>query len=182
VFDWDDAALARPGAQGRAARRRLHDHLWEWLCERTDAERVSSLDFLENWSGRGAAGDAAGRPMGAEELRQIVSGGLIDVGAHTVTHPRLSRLPRAAQASEIQRSRDDCRAILGRDPVAFSYPNGDHAPESVELVKQAGFAVACDSRQDLAWAGGDAHLIPRISVRNESGDALSRRLRWYWLA
>lgn len=181
-FAWDDASLVRPGAQGRAARRQLHDRLWAWLCDRTEAERAPALEFLENWSGRGEAGDAAGRPMSAEQLRAIVSGGLIDVGAHTVTHPRLSRLPRAAQQSEIQRSRDHCRAIVGRDPVAFSYPNGDHGPESVELVKQAGFAVACDSRQDLAWADGDPHLIPRISVRDESGDAMSRRLRWYWLA
>jgi peptidoglycan/xylan/chitin deacetylase (PgdA/CDA1 family) len=120
--------------------------------------------------------------MNAQELRQLAAGGLVDVGAHPVTHPRLSRLSLEEQVTEIERSRADCRGILGYDPVAFSYPNGDYAAESVELVRRAGFALACDSRADLAWEGDDAHRIPRISVREETGDVLSRRLRWFWLA
>lgn len=181
-FQFADEQLVQPGATGRRARRRLHDRLWTWLCDQPDAAKQRALDHLERWSGRARSDDPGGRPMNADELRQLVAGGLVDVGAHTVTHPRLSRLPCSAQAAEIERSRQDCRAILGRDPIAFSYPNGDYAPESVELVREAGFALACDSRADLAWAGDDAHRIPRISVKEETGDALSRRLRWGWLA
>ena len=51
-----------------------------------------------------------------------------------------------------------------------------------DIVPLAGFALACNSRQDLAWAGDDALQIPRISVKEETGAALSRRLRWSWLA
>jgi peptidoglycan/xylan/chitin deacetylase (PgdA/CDA1 family) len=181
-FEFADPGLAEAGVRGRRARRRLHDQLWAWLCDRPDAAKLRALEHLERWIGRAQAHDPDGRPMSCDELRQLVAGGLVDVGAHTVTHPRLSRLPREAQAAEIARSREDCRALLGHDPVAFSYPNGDYAPESVELVREAGFALACDSRADLAWAGDDAHRIPRISVKEETGDALSRRLRWAWLA
>jgi peptidoglycan/xylan/chitin deacetylase (PgdA/CDA1 family) len=182
AFRFAGELLANPGAAGRRARRHMHDRLWAWLCDQPDAAKLRALEFLERWSGRAPAQDPGGRPMNAYELRELVSGGLVDVGAHTVTHPRLSRLPREAQAAEIEQSRRDCRAILDRDPSVFSYPNGDYAPESVELVRQAGFALACDSRADLAWAGDDAHRIPRISVKEETGDALSRRLRWGWLA
>jgi len=181
-FEFLDPGLAEAGARGRRVRKRLHDQLWAWLCDRSDADTLRVLEHLERWSGRAPAHDPGGRPMSPDELRQLVAGGLVDVGAHTVTHPRLSRLPRDAQAAEIANSRRQCRAVLGRDPVAFSYPNGDYALESVELVRQAGFSIACDSRADFTWAGDDAHRIPRISVREETGDALSRRLRWGWLA
>ena len=181
-FEFADPGLVEAGARGRRARRRLHDRLWSWLCDQPDRDKSRAIEALERWSGRMPVDDPGGRPMTADELRHLVAGGLVDVGAHTVTHPRLSRLPRAAQAAEIASSREQCRAVLGRDPVAFSYPNGDYAVESVALVRQAGFSIACDSRADLAWAGDDAHRIPRISVKEETGDALSRRLRWGWLA
>lgn len=181
-FEYADSALSDRSSRGRRARTRLHDRLWTWLCDQTDADKERVLEQLERWCGRSPAADLDGRPMTVQELRQLVAGGLMDVGAHTVTHPRLSQLPAAAQAAEIERSLAGCREILGRRPVAFSYPNGDYTPESVELVRRAGFALACDSRADLVWAGDDALRVPRISVQNESGSALLRRLRWFWLA
>jgi peptidoglycan/xylan/chitin deacetylase (PgdA/CDA1 family) len=181
-FEYGDRALMERDRRGRRSRRHLHDRLWTWLCDQPDAARVDAIDQLERWCGQPLSDDADGRPMGVEELRQLVSGGIVDVGAHTVTHPRLSRLSVPQQTAEIENSWADCRNMLGRDPVAFSYPNGDYAPDSVELVRRAGFALACDSRADLTWAGDDRHCIPRISVGRESGQALSRRLRRFWLA
>ena len=181
-FDWEDSAIALAGARGRRARRRLHDRLWEWLCDQPDPVRASTLATLEQWSGHHAALDPTSRPMNAAELRELVSGGILDVGAHTVTHPRLSRLTSVEKGTQIERSLSDCRSILGRDPLCFSYPNGDHDPQSVEIVRKAGFRVACDSRQDLAWGTEDIYRVPRISVRDESSEALLRRLRWIWLA
>jgi peptidoglycan/xylan/chitin deacetylase (PgdA/CDA1 family) len=176
-----DTALAARGAPGRVARKRLHDRLWAWLSDQPDAARGLALSRLEQWSGRSVGDDPGGRAMDAGELRALTAGGLVDVGAHTVTHPRLSRLTHSAQAAEIEQSREDCRALLGRDPVAFSYPNGDCGPDTSAIVRRAGFELACDSRQDLVWSDGDPLRVPRISVRQESGAALARRLRLGWL-
>jgi peptidoglycan/xylan/chitin deacetylase (PgdA/CDA1 family) len=125
-----------------------------------------------------------GRPMSADELRAAgAEGGLVDVGAHTVTHPRLSRLARAAQAAEIERS---FAATAGRSSAAIRWASRTrtaiYAPESVEIVRRAGFAAACDSHPDLVWSTGDAYRMPRIVVGNESGETLLRRLHWEWLA
>ena len=49
-------------------------------------------------------------------------------------------------------------------------------------MRQAGFALACTSDSGLAWADGDALLVPRLGVRDCSGAALARLLRWYWFA
>jgi peptidoglycan/xylan/chitin deacetylase (PgdA/CDA1 family) len=181
-FDCDDTGLALAGARGRRSRRRLHDQLWEWLCDQAAPARSSALETLQQWSGQVATPDPTGRPMTADELRELAGGGLVDLGAHTATHPRLSRLTSAEKRTQIEGSRSDCRSVLGRDPMCFSYPNGDCDAESVEIVRKAGFSVACDSRQDLAWSTDDQYRVPRISVRDESGEALLRRLRWFWLA
>jgi peptidoglycan/xylan/chitin deacetylase (PgdA/CDA1 family) len=181
-FSGGDAALASARIGGRRARRRLHDRLWAWLCDLPDAAREHALARLERWAGQLASQRSNGRPLTEDELRELAADGLVEIGAHTVTHPMLSRLASQDKTTQIERSRSECRRILGHDPLCFSYPNGDHDPESVEIVRRAGFAAACDSHPDLVWSTGDAYRMPRIVVGNESGTALLRRLRWEWLA
>ena len=181
-FTAGDAALAHPGIRGRRARRRLHDRLWSWLCDLPDPAREHALASLERWAGQAMSPGSDGRPLTADELRELAADGLIEIGAHTVGHPMLSRLASQDKALQVERSRSECRRILGHDPLCFSYPNGDHDPESVEIVRRAGFIAACDSHPDLVWSTGDAYQMPRIVVGNESGTALLRRLHWEWLA
>jgi peptidoglycan/xylan/chitin deacetylase (PgdA/CDA1 family) len=182
AFRWDDAALGVPGSAGQRACLRLHDRLWNWLCGRPEAERSQVLQELENRLGAPLAADRSAWPMTPEEVQALVAGGLVDIGAHSVTHPMLSRLSSGEKAIEIRQSRADCRRLSGCDPACFAFPHGDLDMECVELVREAGFETACTSESDLVWSSGDAYRMPRIFVRNESGDALLRRLHWYWLA
>lgn len=182
TFRWDDAALGVSGGAGQRARLRLHDRLWDWLGGRPEAERSQVLQELEDRLGAPLASDRGAWPMTPDEVRSLVAGGLVDIGAHTVTHPMLSRLSSKDKAIEIRQSRADCRRLSGRDPVCFAFPHGDLDAECVELVREAGFDTACTSESDLVWSSEDAHQMPRIFVRNEGGAALMRRLRWYWLA
>lgn len=182
AFRWDEPALGANGKAGHRARLRLHDRLWDWLCGQSEEDRGRVLQELEDRLGAPAAADRGGWPMTADEVRALVAGGLVDIGAHTVTHPMLSRLPAGDKAIEIRQSRADCRRLSGGDPACFAYPHGDLDAECVELVREAGFDAACTSEPDLVWSTGDAHRMPRIFVHNEGGDALLRRLRWYWLA
>jgi len=181
-FVWQDARISLPGARGRRARSRLHDQLWHWLCDQPQPDRARALGMLEGWAGTSTASDPAGWPMTPGQVGELVASGLIEVGAHTVSHPMLTRLSSREQEVEIEQSRIECQRLLGREPRCFSFPNGDHDADSVAIVRKAGFALACTSQADLVWASGDAHATPRISVRNETGEALLRRLRWLWLA
>jgi len=181
-FAWRDDALADTGSAGAIARRRLHDGLWNWFIDLAEADRCDALEALERWSGTPTSAEVSNRPMSAEDIRELAVGGLIDIGAHTVTHPRLSHLPSPVKRSEISRGREDCQRLLGRAPACFSYPNGDYDDESAALVRECGFALACTSRQDLVWASGDRATMPRISVRDEPGESLMRRLQREWFA
>ncbi|MEX2150382.1 MAG: polysaccharide deacetylase family protein [Steroidobacteraceae bacterium] len=181
-FRYHDDRLTAGGDPGRRARRRLHDRIWEWCSNRPDSEREAVLAAVEQWADWHPAPDPASWAMTRDQLHALMAGGLVDIGAHSVTHPLLSRLPLDAKASEIRQSRIDCESLTGRAPAAFAFPNGDVDAESHTLVREAGFELACTSQPDLVWDAGDALATPRIHVGDENGTALLRRLRWFWLA
>jgi peptidoglycan/xylan/chitin deacetylase (PgdA/CDA1 family) len=181
-FQHRDDRLATGGAPGRHARRRLHDRIWAWCSNRPDAERDAFLNAVEQWADIHPVPDPSSWAMTRAELNALMDGGLVDIGAHSVTHPLLSRLPAATKASEIRQSRIDCERLSGRAPAAFAFPNGDMDAESLTLVRGAGFEIACTSEQDLVWDESVVHATPRIHVGDQSGTALLRRLRGYWLA
>ncbi|MFM2667043.1 polysaccharide deacetylase family protein [Vibrio mediterranei] len=85
--------------------------------------------------------------MNAEQVKQLADSGLIEIGGHTLTHPRLSQLSKEQQQHEIQENKNTLETILGKPLTSFAYPFGDHNNDSKQLAKEAGydFAVATDS-------------------------------------
>ena len=109
------------------------------------------------------------RPMTENELRCLVDSGLIDVGAHTVSHPQLSGLTKEEQYAQVSRSRRDLEAIVGREVTTFAYPYGtkvDYTTQSIDAVKHAGFILACSNfPARLLNRQVDAFEVPRYLVR-----------------
>lgn len=182
TFMVEDHQLELPGQSGARARVRLHGSLWRHLSRMDATEREAVLRDIERWASTNAEPDSSALPMTEAELRQLVDGGLVEVGAHTVSHPLLSSLTRSEKYCEIEASRYQCMQLVGKMPDHFAFPNGDFDDESVALVRAAGFKLACNSNQDVVWRSGDPYRIPRITVRNESGERLWARLKWLWLA
>ena len=109
----------------------------------------------------------------------MAKGRLVDIGAHTVTHPVLSLLPPAAQQAEIQGSKARLEEILGRPVTSFAYPYGlrsDYSAETVTVVKQAGFDCASSSYEDNVWRGSDRFQLPRRIVFDWDGEQFGRKL------
>ncbi len=70
---------------------------------------------------------------------------------------------------EIERSRRDIAERLGREPRWFCYPQGapgDYLPETVELVRELGFAGCYVAHPDPAH-DGDPMTLPRSSVGSD---------------
>lgn len=84
----------------------------------------------------------AGRPLlSPSDIREIAASGM-EIGAHTLTHPRLSTLCLPDKEREIAGSKRELEHITGREITAFCYPKGDYDGETVELVRSAGFRFA----------------------------------------
>ena len=132
----------------RSRRQELYASLHRALLGLSDDQRRRVLDDLRTWAGLNGAARATHRALTPDEVIRLVDGGLIDVGAHTVTHPVLSRWPAAMQRAEIAESKQHLERIVGRPVASFAYPFGtraDYTRGTVGLVKHAGFARACTS-------------------------------------
>lgn len=98
------------------------------------------------------------------------------IGAHTVTHPRMSwALYGESAAQHAQRLKDECARsretltrILGEAPAIFAYPYGEDPPAAREAVSAAGFSLAFTVREDRAW-DGDPRSIPRLDGMEATG-------------
>ncbi len=90
----------------------------------------------------------------------------IDFGAHSETHPILSRLESEADlASEILDSKRRIEEVLDRPALSFCYPNGrwqDIGERAVDLVAHAGFQIAVGTEEGFNYQGADPLLLKRI--------------------
>jgi len=96
-------------------------------------------------------------------LREIASQG-IEVGAHTVNHPALTRVPSGRLEEEIHVAADLLEEAGLPRPRAFSYPYGRWNPQVVDAVRDAGYEVAFTVDHGVVCDGADRHALPRIAV------------------
>ena len=107
--------------------------------------------------------------MTAAELRQMVSAGMT-IGAHTMSHPMLSKLPEAAAYAEIVECKIRLEAALQKQIWAFAYPFGDAqsvTPQTLAMPEEADYKAAF-----LNYGGGlgsnlPPYALPRLHVTSE---------------
>jgi peptidoglycan/xylan/chitin deacetylase (PgdA/CDA1 family) len=164
-------------------RQRLYRALWKLLRPLREGEQRQVLDDLLAWSRAESIVRPTHRALSPAELLNLVEGELIEVGAHTVTHPILSQLSATEQRAEIQGGKTRLEAIVGRPVTSFAYPYGgrpEYTAETVAIVRDTGYGVACSTVEDVVWRGSDRFQLPRISVQDLDGEVFSRWL-WGWL-
>jgi len=83
-----------------------------------------------------------------------------EIGAHSLTHPRLSTLPLAKAKEEIDGSRSWLESLIGAPVNAFCYPHGAHNSDVRALVDRAGFRVARTVAQFHLDCGTDFFELP----------------------
>ena len=97
-----------------------------------------------------------------------LAGAGMHIGAHTVRHPILSRIPAASAQAEIRASRRYLEELLGRGVDGFAYPNGkpgrDYTAEHVGLVRDCGFEFAVSTAPGAARRTDDRYQLPRVGV------------------
>lgn len=157
-------------------RHNLYLQLWTFLHQLSFEAQGEALDALSAWAGTGAQEHAHARPLTPDEAVRLAKGGLVEIGAHTMTHPSLPALPPECQRREIQGSKAACEEIAGRRVTSFSYPFGDHAPATAALVREAGFHSACTTIPGWLRRDHDRLRLPRVQAQDWDGADLERRL------
>ena len=176
--EWSVADADTPTPR-HALYRALHAALLA-LDDPDEVERV--LLALARWAGCPLRGREGYRPLDGDGVRTLAAGGLVEVGAHTVSHPNLGRLSIARQRDEIRQSRGRLEAILGQPVRSFAYPfgnSGSFDAGTLALLHAEGFSNAVTTRSDPVRDGDHPLLIPRLCVRDwPAGELVSRIARW----
>jgi peptidoglycan/xylan/chitin deacetylase (PgdA/CDA1 family) len=104
--------------------------------------------------------------MSPAQVRHLRTLGM-DVGAHTVMHPILTRVTVDNAHDEIAGSKRHLEQLLDAPVPLFAYPNGhpwhDYAAEHVELVRQCGFSAAVTTAPGVASMRSDRFQLPRFA-------------------
>ncbi len=157
------------GSGFRGAPNAAFDPIAQALIRATDQDRRSFLDRLPELTGIATPAEipAAYAPLEWAQLKRMAEEGL-DVGAHTRTHPILSRLASFEQKQdEIAGSKADIEKEIGMPVQHFCYPNGkdvDFDAECVRAAEGAGFATAVTAVRGMNATGADRWRLRRIGV------------------
>lgn len=166
-------------ADQTGTRLALYYSIWQHLQPLAEAERLNAIDEIRAWVKAEATIRSTHRPLVPEEIVLLAADGLVDIGAHTVTHPFLSAHPTHVQRDEIRQSKADLEGLLARPVVSFAYPFGDYTSETARLVQDAGFVCACSTAAGTVWQQSDRFQLPRVEVQNWTGEEFAQRLlRW----
>jgi peptidoglycan/xylan/chitin deacetylase (PgdA/CDA1 family) len=104
--------------------------------------------------------------MPPQQVRKLRARGM-DIGAHTMTHPILTRLDAATARHEIASSKRQLEELLDEPVDLFAYPNGvpqeDYTSEHVGIVRDSGFKAAVSTAWGAASARSDRFQLPRFT-------------------
>ena len=112
-------------------------------------------------------GEVPDRLMNESQVREWMAAGH-QIGAHTRTHPKLSRISLARAREEIFGSKKSLEDRFGVPIGHFCYPYGDYSPAVRDLVQEAGYETAVTVELGVRRPDNDRFLIPRIGARAHS--------------
>ncbi len=124
-----------------------------------DTDRPMGWDGYDIWLGTEHEGELA--CMSWEQLRGLAASGW-EIGSHTRTHPRLSRISDEQIERELTASREECEQNMGAPCTSLAYPYSDYDDRTVRIAAACNyrFAVTVPRRSEpalpLQW--------PRVGV------------------
>lgn len=156
---------ARTGLEKRRAFDRIFVHLTE-VCAEPNVD--GTVRELAERNGL-VPGLTASPVMDWATLRHLSSDPLCTIGAHSMTHARLSRLDRNEMLGELRQSRDVIGEMLGRRPDFFAYPYGFRqacGPREFAAAAEVGYRAAFTTRLHALsrQTAGNLHALPRLSI------------------
>jgi peptidoglycan/xylan/chitin deacetylase (PgdA/CDA1 family) len=107
------------------------------------------------------------------EIVDLATDPLCTIGAHTVNHMMLKKVPNDAMVrAEMEMSRAVLEAALGRRPEHLAFPVGDPTsagPREIRIAAELGFKTAVTTRPGVLFGAHRDYLtaLPRISVNGE---------------
>lgn len=128
-----------------STRNILMQRLIEALKKTSDMEKQRVIDQLPKILEVDLPDEAFKDLMMSWSNAKELSENGIELGAHTASHPILTRISLDAASAELLQSRQRIEVEIGKPVISFAYPNGqssDFNDEVVDRVHRTGFEIA----------------------------------------
>lgn len=127
-----------------------------------------------------AEGERRDELMSPEQRKAFVAAGW-EIGAHSMTHRHLDRLPEHEVLHEIQESKRRLEADLGIEVVSFAYPYGSYDEKTKAAARQAGFAFGIATDTGGMHLEEDRFAIFRVNIfpHDDENSLWKKTSAWY---
>ena len=152
-----------------AQKKEAFDRLYWRMRKLPEPERLALLNDFTAAYGYDLHQQCRELIMDWQELRQFAGDPLCTIGAHTVHHYELAKLPLEQARNEIVQSVEVIEAQFGIRPAHFSYPLGGPlscGPREFDLAAELGFRTAVTTRPGGLYPHHLHKLtqLPRVSL------------------
>jgi peptidoglycan/xylan/chitin deacetylase (PgdA/CDA1 family) len=170
-IDLGEKAIPTLDLSSERARHRAKSQVCSVLKKLPNERRLEWIRMLANQANTKLSPEvhALFQGMTWDQVRAIDRKRLVDFGAHTVTHPILSRCSVAVMRQEILESKRVLEERLGRTIQSFAYPNGepeDYNEEVVEVVRAA-FDSAVTTVQGMVPPQCHRYELSRLGIGSD---------------
>ncbi len=134
------------------------------------AERDRLVDRIFVESGGDEAALCERLYLDWDQARALAAAGF-ELGGHTVNHVILSRCDPALAEAEVRGCAESIERAVGSPAATFAYPFGrrwDYRPETLDVVRGAGFAYAVNTHAGTNQAGADPLQLARIPIDDDT--------------
>lgn len=117
------------------------------------------------WFDYGGDNPVGEEVVSAAELLELVRGGGVGIGSHSVTHRNLVQLAEAEVRVELRDSKALLESILGQEIHSLSFPYGSFGPRELKLAREEGYAFCFSVAPHSLVSDISEGLLGRVSVQ-----------------
>lgn len=99
-----------------------------------------------------------------DQIKEMAQEEFIDIGSHTCTHPKLTKITPEALEYEIINSKKKLEDALGKKVNFFCYPYGDFNDNIAKMVKRAKYLGATSTIRDNRNRRKHRYYMKRVMV------------------
>jgi peptidoglycan/xylan/chitin deacetylase (PgdA/CDA1 family) len=170
VWDGESFGLGSPQERARSSAT-LQDRLKRLPPSRLGEAVAGIVRTLGGRPDQPVAEDSPYRILDRERVAAMARSGLVEFGAHTVSHAILRRLASPERRCEVRDSLAAVQRATGRPCELFAYPNGgaaDYDPDAVRLLRECGVQAAVTTIHGSNDADTPVLELRRIGVGPET--------------
>lgn len=164
-----DGEIAYVPSRGTGEKREAFARIHRWLVSIDEDRQREAVKDLAWRYGVDAQAMADAEMMSWEEVKALAADPLVTIGAHTVGHYALAKLPLPRARAEVRDGARVLEAVTGQKPRHFAYPYGypgAAGPREFALLAELGFATAVTTRPGVLTGKSASNWTawPRISM------------------